>query len=172
MLRQCGFSCYGIEITDEIVNQVGINTNGIAGIEVKTGNNAYIPYNDSFFDFLLSWNSCYYMGDALDFQAHVMEYARVTKTGGTLVLSIPKKSCFIYHGCDTFITENGERYAIIRNDPFKIRNGESLRIFEDENDIADCFSAYFDSFIFGSIQDDCFGYDYHWHLVVCKKKER
>lgn len=172
MLRQCGLSCYGVEINDEIVEQIKGNFNGIGGIEVKTGHNANLPFEEDFFDYVLSWNSCYYMGDNMDFLAHVREFARVLKPRGTLVLSIPKKTCFIYRGCDIVESENGEKYAVIRNDPFQIRNGVTLKFFDDEKDIARSFSSCFDSFVFGSIHDDCFGYDYHWHLIVCQKKDR
>jgi len=170
MLRQCGLSCYGTEITDEIVHKIKENIFGIKGIDIRTGHNANLPFENNFFDYVLSWNSCYYMGNNLDFKAHIREFARVLKPNATLVLSIPMKSCFIYHDCEVTYN-NDEKYAIIRNDPFNIRNGELLRLFDDENDIAACFAEQFDSFIFASIVDDCFGYDYHWHIVVCKRKK-
>ena len=110
------------------------------------------------------------MGSGSDFNAHVQEYARILKPQGVLVLSIPKKTSFIYKGCDVYHQENGEQYALIRNDPFKIWNGEILRLFDDEVDIVSAFSTHFDSFVVGSIHDDCFGYNYHWHLVICQKK--
>jgi len=106
------------------------------------------------------------MGNLKDFNEYVKEYARVLKKRGYLVLSIPKKTCFIYHDCERIEVDR----AIIRNDPFNIRNGEILRIFENEAEIEKVFSVYFDNFIFASVHDDCFGYDYHWHLVVCQKK--
>ena len=77
------------------------------------------------------------------------------------------KTCFIYHSSEKL----KKGYRIIRNDPFNVRNGEILRMFENENEIQKEFSGYFKNFIFGSIHDDCFGYDYHWHLVVCQKKK-
>ncbi|MBU0549667.1 MAG: hypothetical protein KJ838_05070, partial [Candidatus Omnitrophica bacterium] len=50
---------------------------------------------------------------------------------GHLILSIPKKTCFIYQNSE--IVEPG--YRIIKNDPFNVRNGEVLRIFENEEEI-------------------------------------
>lgn len=133
---------------------------------MRAGTNAAIPFEDGAFDFLLSWNACYYMGESTDFAAHVDEFARVLKPGGTLVLSIPKKSCFIFEGSDTL----KPGYQIIRNDPFGIRNGEVLRMFEDAAEIAETFGTRFTQFATGDIHDDCFGYAYHWHLAVCRKK--
>ena len=91
---------------------------------------------------------------------------RILKSEGTLVLSIPKKSCFIYKNAQ--INEKG--YCVIKNDPFKGRNGAVLRIFEDENEIKQSFEKYFKNFKFASVHDDCFGFDYHWHIIVCEKK--
>ncbi len=172
LLRTCGFQCFGVEISQEIVEKgiFNLSSIGINDIEMRVGNNANIPYKDNYFDFILSWNACYYMGKSFDFQTHVKEFSRVLNSGATCVMSIPKKSCFIYKGCDLCMHGN-EQYAIIRNDPFNIRNGETLKIFNDEKDIEEQFSSEFESFTFGSIHDDCFGYDYHWHLVLCKKKK-
>jgi len=168
LLHECGFDTYGIELTDKIVERVKQNLNkvNLPDVVVKVGSNNHIPFDDEFFDYLLAWNTCYYMGDLQDFNEYIKEYARVLKKRGYLVLSIPKKTCFIYHDSERI---DGGR-AIIRSDPFNMRNGEILRIFENEAEIEKVFSSYFDNFIFASVHDDCFGFDYHWHLVVCQKK--
>lgn len=168
LLKQCGFDIYGTEITPEIVDRVKTNLQG-AGIQqsgIRVGANDSIPFKDNLFDYLLSWNSCYYMGKIEDFNLFIQEFARVLKKKGRLILSIPKKTCFIFHGAKRL--RNG--YCIIRKDPFEIRNGEIFRVFKDKEEIKKSFSDYFEDFIFGSVQDDCFGFDYHWHLVICRKK--
>lgn len=167
LLRECGFDVSGVEITSEIVDKIttSLDNMSING-DIRAGTNDAIPFEDECFDYLLSWNACYYMGEMRDFGKYVKEFARVLKKGGYFVVSIPKKTCFIYH--DSEKLKDG--YQIIRNDPFNVRNGEVLRMFEDEDEIRKEFSVLFDDFIFGSIHDDCFGYDYHWHLFVCQKK--
>jgi SAM-dependent methyltransferase len=167
VLDECGFKLFGTEITREIVDKVKNNllAMGIKA-DLRVSGNADIPFADKYFDYLLSWNSCYYMGGQINFDAHIEEYARVMKPGATLVLSIPKKSCFIYKGSQ--LLKNG--YRMIKNDPFGVRNGEVLRVFSGEAEIQKNFSPYFENFVFGSVKDDCFGYNYHWHLVVCQKK--
>ena len=134
--------------------------------DIKVGNNSNIPYGKSFFDFLLSWNSCYYMDGDLAFEKVVKEFARVLKKDGYLILSIPKKTCFIYKNSKK--VKKG--YRMIMDDPFKVRNGQIMRYFKNENEIKYSFSKYFKNFIFASIEDDCFGLNYHWHLLVCRKK--
>lgn len=167
LLNQCGFDTYGVELTEEIVNKVTSDLNKLnVRSEIRVGTNQNIPFDDDFFDFLLSWNSCYYMGENRDFSTHVKEFSRILKKDGYLILSIPKKTCFIYHGSEKL----KDGYQIIRNDPFNIRNGEVLRMFEDEKEIENEFSKYFKNFIFASVHDDCFGFDYHWHLVICQKE--
>lgn len=164
-LKSCGFDVYGTEITEGMVKLIRKNVPALKTSHIKIGTNESIPFKDNFFDYLFSWNACYYFGKTKDFDRHVQEFARVMKPGGTLVLSIPKKSCFIYKGSE----ESKPGYQIIRNDPFGVRNGEVLRMFQGEDEIQQAFSASFTDFIFGSIEDDCFGLDYHWHIAVCRK---
>jgi SAM-dependent methyltransferase len=167
LLNQCGFELYGTEISQEIVD---ISKENLAciGIEadIRIAFNQSIPFDDEFFDYLLSWNQCYYMGDYDNFDDYVLEFARILKPEGYLVLSIPKKTCFIYKGSEMY--RNG--YQIIRNDPFNLRNGAILRMFDNEQEIEDVFSKCFKNFAFASVEDDFFGYEYHWHLAVCQKK--
>lgn len=169
-LETLGFDIYGVEISSNIVNQIANDFKkiGIKEIEnrLKVGENRKVPFDDNYFDYLLSWNSCYYMGDYFDFETHVKEFARILKPGGKLIFSIPKETCFIYRESE----KCKGKYRIIKNDPFKVRNGIHMRCFENKEEIESEFSCCFKDFVFGSIQDDCFGYDYHWHIGVCTKK--
>lgn len=168
LLKQLGFSTFGLEITGGIVKKINSNLQniGISKNNIKVGTNDKIPFKNEDFDYLLSWNACYYMGSIRDFGLYVKEFSRVLKPDGYLVLSIPKKTCFIYKGSKSL----GNGYQMIMNDPFNIRNGEVLKMFDGNADIEKEFSVSFKNFAFGSIHDDCFGLDYHWHLVVCQKK--
>lgn len=167
LLHECGFDLYGTEITQEIVSKTESNLVKMnISAQIKTGSNDKLPFDANFFDFLLSWNSCYYMGNNLDFDMHVKEMARILKNDGYLIMSIPKKTSFIFKNSEKL----KDGYQIVKNDPFNIRNGEVLRIFENNTDIENTFSKYFKNFVFASIHDDCFGYDYHWHIVICQRK--
>jgi len=167
LLDECGFDVYGTDITKEIVKHTKENLKRL-GIKstLKVGNNLHLPFDPSFFDYLLSWNACYYMGNNLDFNLHVNEYARVLKKNGYLIMAIPKETFSYFKGCKKL--KNG--CCIIKNDPLKVRNGEILRYFKNNGEITKAFSKKFKNFVFGSINDDCFGYNYHWFLVVCQKR--
>ena len=178
LLNECGFDVYGTEITKEIVRYTKENLKRL-GIKstLKVGNNLHLPFDPSFFDYLLSWNSCYYMGDNLDFNLHVNEYARVLKKNGYLIMAIPKETKYFSTGMSRNKVPyfNGSKklkngFCIIKNDPMKVRNGEILRRFKNKKEITKAFSKKFKNFVFGSIDDDCFGYDYDWFLVVCQKR--
>lgn len=167
LLYKCGFDVYGTELTSEIVKKTKSKLiNIIPQFDIRVGTNTHIPFDDDFFDYLLSWNACYYMGDNSDFDLHVNELSRVLKKDGHLILSIPKKTCFIYKDSEQL----RKGYQIIKNDPFKVRNGEILRMFKDEKEIENVFSKHFKNFTFASIHDDCFGFNYHWHLIICQKR--
>ena len=166
-LNECGFDIFGTEISKEIVNKTKKNlSNFKIKPTLKVGTNSEINFKDNFFDYVLSWNSIYYMGENLDFNSHVEEHARIMKKNGYLIMAIPKLAFHYFKGSKK--VKPG--YCMIKNDPLKIRNGQVLRYFKNTNEIKTAFSKKFKNFIFGSIEDDCFGYDYHWYLVICQKK--
>ena len=167
LLNECGFNACGVEITSGIVKKVKSNLDRL-GVDapVEVGSNDNIPYETGSFDYLLSWNACYYMGEQADFKTYIKEFARVIKPDGYLVMSIPKKTCFIYQKSQTL--RSG--YQKIVDDPFGVRNGAVLRMFQGQDEIKKEFDGSFKDFVFGDIQDDCFGFSYHWHLVICRRK--
>ena len=167
--NQMGFNVCGVEITKELVNRIkeNLSNSGLEKFDIREGTNDNIPFSDGEIDYMLSWNACYYMGNETnDFQNYVKEFARIIKKDGYLILSIPKETCFIYKDSK----ELRPGYQIIQNDPFNVRNGEVLRMFSSFEEIENSFGEYFQDFKFASIHDDCFGFDYHWYLAVCKRK--
>jgi len=70
MMYHCGLQCYGMEIDDEIVEACKNNLKAVSieDVDIRTGVNGEIPFDDNMFDYLLSWNSCYYTGGENRFQ--------------------------------------------------------------------------------------------------------
>lgn len=169
LFNQCKFQqAFGTEINPDIVH-VAQNNIAALGMDpscIKVGHNHNLPFPDQSMDFLLSWNACYYMQDH-QFEEYVNEFSRVCKKDGNLILSIPKSSCFIFKHSE----DAGRGYRTITSDYFNgMRNGEVMRCFDNKEEIFEAFSGSFHDFKYASIHDDCFGLNYHWHLVICRKK--
>jgi len=165
-----GFDAYGIEISEEICSHVRRSFQN-AGIKanIKVGKNDSIPFDDSFFDYLVSWNSSYYMGNYNNYYSYkknVEEFYRVIAPKGILVISIPTKSNFIFENS----VEIGHEYKKIVNDPYKIRNGQIFKCFSDSNSIIKEFQDYFENFKFAELNDNCFGQKNNYIIMVCNKK--
>lgn len=170
LYSQLGFQrICGVEITREIcdLNQKRLNKLGIEA-EMRVGTNDSIPYDEQF-DYLISWNSCYYMGEAnnyFKFEDYLREYSRVLKRNGIFIFSVPASDHRIF--LDSKSIDN--KYSIIQNDPLGIRKNIVFRKFNSEEDIKECFGQYFNNIFLGEINDNYFGTRGHWHIGYCHKK--
>ncbi len=165
--KRMGLDVYGTEISFQIINKIKkILKNSNKKLIVGTNDN--LSFKSNYFNLLLSWNSCYYMSqkNPFNFQKHVYEMSRVLKKNGTIIISIPKKTSFIFK--DSKKIKKG--YRIIKNDYFGVRNGQVMRCFESKNEIEKSFKNKFKKFVHSSIDIDWFGLDYHWHIFIAIKK--
>ena len=166
-----GFEAYGFEIDDSIVS-LALNKLHDAGFNnlqkdsIRLGYNKAIPYPDSFFDGLVSWNQLYYLQDENDFPLHVSELLRVARHGAWFIGSFPMPSCFIYKNA----IDLGDNIVKIQDDYFGARNNELMWMFKSYDHIYDYFSDYFDDLAVSTQVDDCFGLNYHWYLVAGRVK--
>lgn len=167
--NKLNLNVHGIEISDQInLNMKKIlNKNKIKNITLKKGDNLKIPYKDSFFNHLVSWNSCYYMKDKKsNFEDHIKEMFRVIKKSGFLILSIPKSKCFIFKNSKKI----KKKYRIIKDDYFNQRNGQIMRCFKNEKEVKSDFSKYFKNIFISEIDMIWFGLNYSWHILIAQKK--
>lgn len=168
-LNSLGLDAHGVEISPNLVEQLRerLAMFGIPGKNINLGSCAKLPYQDNYFDFVMAWNSSYYMSlDNKDYTAHANELLRVLRPGGWLILSVPKETSFIFDGSDE---TNTPGYRIIRQDPFSVRVGEIMRSFTSAEELQREFSSSCDLFCHGNIHDDCFGLSYHWYLMLARK---
>lgn len=168
-LRLChslGMELFGVEIEQGIVDIVvdKLRKRAIQA-SIAVGKNDLLPYQNDFFDYLISWNAIYYMGNSRDFSANILEFYRVLKPGAILIMSIPKHTHEIFKECKKL----SEEYVEIKKDRLGIREGVVFRRFKSTSEIKKVFSGHFEEFSFASIEDDYFGVSGHWHLVVCSK---
>ena len=170
-LCNLGFDGYGTEITEDIINHVEnqfLSTKYRPILKVGLANK--IPFENDFFDFLLSWNSAYYMGYEKKhylIENHISEIARVLKPNGILILSVPQLSDSIYQNSK----ELKYGYRKIIKDYYNTRNNIVMAYFNSKTHLKNLLSPYFEQFSFGMTTDDCFGYNYHSYLVVCRKND-
>ena len=164
MLASMGLKLAGSEITQEIVDALYPRLSGI-DVDLRVGFCAGLPWPNATFDYLLAWNSCYYMAGVVTFEEHVADMARVIRPGGWLVCSVPKTSCFIFK--DSEFGDDG--YVTIANDHFGLRNGERMRWFEDAEGLEVAFASHFTNFCHASIDIDMFGLAYNWHVTVAQR---
>lgn len=171
LFEQVGLTGYGTEISEDICEVLTqrLNDRGIKFGKILKGTTDNLPFEDQFFDYLLTWNSCYYMtaGDGLDFGKHINEMARVIKKDGWIICSIPKKTCFIYKDSRSADVSG---FRILAKDPWGSREGEIMKCFDSRAEIESEFGVFFKEFCHADIEMDWFGLAYHWHILVAKKK--
>lgn len=169
LFQSIGLKSSAVEITDAIVEilRQRMENLGIPA-DIRTGHAGSLPYPDATFDYLLSWNSCYYMSlTGPHFSRHVDEMARVIAPGGWIVCSIPKRTSFIFKDS---LPHSVAGYRVIADDYFGARNGEVMRCMESRDDLETTFSPRFDSFCHADLDMNWFGLAYHWHVFCARRR--
>lgn len=158
----------GVEIAPAICTLATANAQRL-GIEFPciVGHSANIPLPNGSFDYLVAWNSCYYMGLVnSDFDTHVTEMRRVLRAGGWLIASVPMASNFIFRGIDDLESP----YVTIVDDFFEMRAGERMRRFYDRDDLIRSFSPHFSKIEIAEQRGDWFGLNYDWFTMVASAR--
>lgn len=167
LLHNCGFQIYGVEISDEIILMAKEKLNRL-GIEaqLKKGTNVRIPFEDSYFDYLLACHSCYYVDKNTSFNQNVAEMARVMKPGGVLIASLPAPDNFILKDCINL----GDGHVEITNDLYNLRNGYIFRTFENEEEVRQSLSRYFRDISICRCLDNFWGVQINYFIVAGIRK--
>jgi len=167
LFESIGLSCYGVEIDEHIVKltQQRLENFSIAA-KLSVGSAARLHFPNEFFDYVIAWNSSYYMSlDNLTYEDHVSEMLRVLKPGGNIIISVPSYTSFVFEKAEMLDND----YAIIRNDFFGARNGEVMRRFRNIEDLRNSFDGFLKDQAHAEIKMDWFGLNYHWLVLVGSK---
>ena len=174
LFRALGMKVFGTEIDQTIVTAVGRSLQQREHNKtLKVGLTHEIPFEDSSFDYLVSWNSSYYMGDSSGYRRydeHVVEMARVCAENGYVVVSVPMRSHAIF--ADAKRVNSSGSYVRITSDPNGVRNGIVFRSFKNRLDLRRAFGDYFDEVGYASIRNSFFSVKLDWHICVLRKKRR
>jgi 2-polyprenyl-3-methyl-5-hydroxy-6-metoxy-1,4-benzoquinol methylase len=168
-LHKFGFEISGSEVTDEIC-QITMGKLRSAGVtaDIRPGTNRSLPFDGGMFDYILSWNACYYM-ESVDHPIadHVSEYARVMKPGGYAVVSVPSPGCFSLIGAE----ELGNNLIRIRTgSKWNMLNGTIYYRFDTFDHIEAVFGTHFKNFQKCTIKDDCYGLPLEYFIFVCQRR--
>ena len=167
LLWNLGMKVHGVEISEDIcartrerMRRLGVT------VENRVGRNCKLPFDGPFFDHVLACHSCYYVDPGTKFSDNLREIARVTRGGGRFVFSAPMASSYILCGAKDL----GDGHMVIANDPYGLRNGSILKMFDREHDIELALSEFFEDFRIGSCRNDFWGIEEHVWTVVCRRR--
>ena len=168
LLHKLGLTLHATELTPEIcdITQRRLLDQRIE-VDIRPGTNRALPFGDGQFDYLLSWNACYYMenkdsaiGD------HIGEYARILKRGGYLVCCVPAPDCFSLDGAHEL---GGDLVSIDTRSKWSMLNGMVYYRFRLFEHIVKVFGGHFTDFQTARINDDCFGIRLSYFVFICRK---
>jgi len=166
-LCQQQFSVFGTEITQQICNltnrrlsQLGLSAN------LRTGRNNSLPFEDSFFDYILAAHSCYYLDEGDTFQTNLTELHRVLKPGGIVVASIPQVT---NHYLENSI-DLGHGMRQITSDYYGVRQGGIVMGLKDETEVRSHLQPFFTDIRVGNWKNDFWGIKEHVFLTVGVKQ--
>ena len=168
MLCNCGLDVSGVEITDGICKSVMERMKTAFGIscDIRQGTNAVIPYEDNSFDYVLACHSIYYVEDNTSFSDNLKELARVMKSEGYVVLSLPDLNGTILDGAISC----GDGHYRITFDSLCLRQGSIFKVFLTKDEICQEFSKYFCDFSFGHCVENYYGLvQSMW--IVCMRRQ-
>jgi ubiquinone/menaquinone biosynthesis C-methylase UbiE len=158
---------YGIEITKEIVNQTSQRLAKLGYTpNLDVGRNSDMPYEDEKFDYILACHCCYYCDEGETLVDNLNEYERVLKKGGVLIASVADIESYIFNDAEAM----NDGTMIIKNDPYKNRNGYRLQGFSSKKEIERYFSRHFTNFSFAHSDNNYYGIEEKLFWVVCEKK--
>ncbi len=87
-LVKSGFEVYGVDISPEMINECRKEFGHLSAAHFSVGKIEAMEFPDSFFDVVLCVGVVEYVDDDL---AAIKEMARVTKPGGTIIVTLPNR---------------------------------------------------------------------------------
>jgi SAM-dependent methyltransferase len=158
LLRSIFLDVHGLEIAEEICEKA---RSEFQGCTFSVGRSHRTPYEDSFFDLIAAVHSIYYCQES-SFEAILEECYRTLRPGGRFLFSVPKSSSYLV--VDAKIHKH--EYAVITNDPLKIRDGTRIKFFESMDTIQIILERLnFRGISIGSVEADWWGLKEHYWIV-------
>jgi SAM-dependent methyltransferase len=143
-----GCRCYGTEVTAataKLVEDLAFDR----GFEctIKHGYNQSLPFDDAFFDLLLSINVLHYEKTEEDVDRSLREYCRVLKADGAMILITVGPEHTIYRKARVV----GPHRYVVQN--FDFRDGEQYYYFDNTKYLEATLSTYFNDIETGQVTE-------------------
>lgn len=131
-LLNCGFDVTGVEVTETLVEALRKSFRKGQFHKAKAQK---LPFQDSWFDYILACNSIYYLDDEQEsIKCHLSELSRVLKPEGRIVFSMLGSKHSILSEAEML----GAGLCRIRKDFLGFREGTKIQYFD--NSVDDLFS--------------------------------
>ena len=144
MVRQKGFQCYGLEVSDEAVKRgkVFLEKDGINGVELQSWTPPSLPYAENFFSFVYGMQCIYYN---LDLETVLEEVRRTLVPGGNFLFSFFADSS----GYMKYIEKVDEKvYRWSVDHPNPRLPGACFRYLKTEAELKQLFSKFKDVVVY------------------------
>lgn len=155
-----GMSVHGVEVSESACRRAAQNL-GLDNVALKVGINTSLPFSDESFDYLVSWNVIHYECTMFDVKRAVLEYARVLRRGGRLILSTTAPRHYVVSDA-TMLDDS----RVCVGDAGGFRKGQIHSCFRSEEDVGHMFRVAFSSVQIGRVSDDLFGKVLDWWLTT------
>lgn len=139
-LADRGYECYGCEISDFLIEEVNDLFAAMQyACELRPVRGLEVPFDDDFFDIVLSWNTLHYNGEKSAVLAVISEMHRVLKPGGVLLLSTIHPDNGI---TDRMTPLGGGSYLIEAESDYDNREGLTFFMVSDEDELRVIFQIF------------------------------
>ena len=163
--KEQGYEVYGTDITEAVLPLIEENVGSTENFTILPPDMTRLPYDDNYFDFILSNQVLYYLGSEQRIRAICQEFSRCLRPGGVVFFTMMGSKNY-------YITQHAQR---IEGDLFEIQitgdhrlSGyhEFIYVVRDEDHLKSLFSVfecltagYFDQSMFDMKSN------FHWIFV-------
>ena len=141
--------CYGVEVSQDICNKTNqIYKSKGYNVNVKKGHNRKIPFDDNFFDYVISFNAIHYESSEANMKKAIKEHSRVLKKGGRLFIITVGPKHTIYKRAKSL---GNHIYEI---SDFDFRNGSKYFYFDNLKYLKYYLNPFFNDIELGRITEN------------------
>lgn len=157
-----GLKCFGVEVDPEIckiTNKLFENED----VEVRNGHNRLIPFDDGYFDYVISINAIHYESNEKDMVCAIEEHKRVLKKGGLLVIFTVGPKHLIFKNAKYL----GNNKYKIQN--FDFRDGQHYYYFGSVKEMGYYLDPLFSRVEYGRVTEELMSKPLDFLIAVAEK---